>query len=122
MFRFAQIVGSTPPLRSALVDRDLAIEARQGLVTQLLEGKVQPGTLALVRYAIAGGRARDIVGTLNWLVEQTAAARGWRIARVRAARRLTTPSSPSSRRRWPIWRDRRWSCRWSSSRRSSAER
>jgi F-type H+-transporting ATPase subunit delta len=38
-----------------------------------------------VRYVVAGGRARDIVGTLDWLVEQTAAARGWRIARVRAA-------------------------------------
>ncbi len=85
LFRFAQIVGSTPALRRALVDRDLAIEARQGLVTQLLQGKVSPGTLALVRYTIAGGRARDIVGTLNWLVEQTAAARGWRIARVRTA-------------------------------------
>ena len=85
LFRFAQIVGSTPALRSALVNRDLPVEARQRLVTQLLEGKVQPGTLALVRYTIAGGRARDIVGTLNWLVEQTAAARGWRIARVRAA-------------------------------------
>ena len=85
LFRFARIVESTPSLRGALVDRDLAVEARQGLVTQLLEGKVQPGTLSLVRYVIAGGRARDIVGTLDWLVEQTAAARGWRIARVRAA-------------------------------------
>ena len=42
-------------------------------------------TLALVRYVVAGGRARDFVGTLNFLVEQTAAARGWRIAHVRAA-------------------------------------
>jgi F-type H+-transporting ATPase subunit delta len=30
------------------------------------------------------------VGTLDWLVEQTAAARGWRVARVRAARDLET--------------------------------
>ena len=85
LFRFARIVAATPALRSALVDRDLAVEARQGLATQLLEGKVQPSTVSLVRYVIAGGRARDIVGTLDWLVEQTAAARGWRIARVRSA-------------------------------------
>jgi F-type H+-transporting ATPase subunit delta len=85
LFRFARIVASTPALRRALVDRDLSIEARQGLVSQLLEGKVQDRTLSLVRYVIAGGRARDIVGTLDWLVEQTAGARGWRIARVRAA-------------------------------------
>jgi F-type H+-transporting ATPase subunit delta len=85
LFRFSRIVASTPALRAALVDRDLAVEARQGLVSQLLEGKVQPSTVALVRYVVAGGRSRDIVGTLEWLVEQTAQARGWRIARVRSA-------------------------------------
>jgi F-type H+-transporting ATPase subunit delta len=85
LFRFARIVASTPALRSALVDRELATSARQGLVSQLLEGKVQAGTISLIRYVVAGGRARDIVGTLDWLVEQTAKARGWRIARVRSA-------------------------------------
>ena len=85
LFRLARIVSSTPALRSALTDRDLDVAARQGLVTQLLEGKVPPTTVALVRYAVAGGRARDIVGTLDFLVEQTAQARGWRIAHVRAA-------------------------------------
>jgi F-type H+-transporting ATPase subunit delta len=85
LFRFARIVASTANLRAALVDRDLDVEARQGLVSQLLEGKVQAASVALVRYAVAGGRARDIVGTLDFLVEQTARARGWRIARVRAA-------------------------------------
>jgi len=85
LFRFARIVADTPALRAALVDRDLSVEARQGLASQLLEGKVEAGTVSLVRFAIAGGRSRDIVGTLDWLVEQTAKARGWRIARVRSA-------------------------------------
>jgi F-type H+-transporting ATPase subunit delta len=85
LFRFTRIVASTPALRAALSDRDLPVAQRQAVATQLLEGKVQPATLALVDYAIAGGRARDLVGTLDWLVEQTARARGWRIARVRAA-------------------------------------
>jgi F-type H+-transporting ATPase subunit delta len=85
LFRLARIVNATPALRTALTDRDLAVEARVGLVTALLEGKVAPTTLALVRYAVIGGRARDIVGTLDSLVELTAQARGWRIARVRAA-------------------------------------
>jgi len=85
LFRFARIVADTPALRAALVDRDLAVEARQGLASQLLEGKVEAGTVSLVRFAIAGGRSRDVVGTLDWLVEQTAKARGWRIARVRSA-------------------------------------
>jgi F-type H+-transporting ATPase subunit delta len=85
LFRFARIVGATPALRSILTDRDVAVEARQGVVTELLGGKVPPTTLALVSYTVAGGRARDFVGTLDFLVERTAQARGWRIARVRAA-------------------------------------
>jgi F-type H+-transporting ATPase subunit delta len=85
LFRFARIVASTPALRAALVDRDLTVDSRQGVTTQLLEGKVAPESLVLVRYAIAAGRARDIVGTLDYLVEQTAQARGWRIAHVRSA-------------------------------------
>jgi F-type H+-transporting ATPase subunit delta len=85
LFRFARIVASTPPLRTALTDRDLAVAARQGLVTELLSGKVRVTTERLARYAVTGGRARDIVGTLDYLVELTAQARGWRIARVRAA-------------------------------------
>ena len=85
LFRFARIVAPTPALRSALSDRELDVAARQGLVTQLLEGKVPTASLALARFAVTGGRARDIVGTLDFLVELTARARGWRIARVRAA-------------------------------------
>ena len=85
LFRFGRIVASTPALRAALTDRDLDPAARQGLVSQLVEGKVPATTLALVRYVVTGGRARDFVGTLDFLVEQTAAARGWRIAHVRAA-------------------------------------
>ncbi len=85
LFRFARIVASTPPLRAALTDRDLDVAARQRLVVGLLEGKAPATTLALIRYVVTGGRARDFVGTLDFLVEQTAAARGWRIAHVRAA-------------------------------------
>ncbi len=85
LFRFGRIVASTPPLRAALTDRDLDVAARQGLVAELLEGRAPATTLALVRYVVTGGRARDFVGSLDFLVEQTAAARGWRIAHVRAA-------------------------------------
>ncbi len=85
LFRFARVVESTPALRSVLTDRDRDVASRVGVVTQLLSGKVADPTVALVRYTVAGGRARDYVGTLDFLVEQTAQARGWRIARVRAA-------------------------------------
>ncbi len=85
LFRLGRIVAATPSLRAALTDRDLDVAARQGLVSELIEGKVPATTLALVRYVVSGGRARDVVGTLDFLVEQTAAARGWRIAHVRTA-------------------------------------
>ena len=85
LFRFSRIVSATPALRSALVDRDVPVEARQGLVSGLLEGKVAATTVALAQYAVAGGRARDFVGTLDFLVDFTAKARGWRIAHIRAA-------------------------------------
>jgi F-type H+-transporting ATPase subunit delta len=85
LFRFARIVASTPALRAALTDRDLDVAARRDLVTALLSGKVPATTERLTRYAVTGGRARDFVGTLDFLVELTAQARGWRIARVRAA-------------------------------------
>jgi F-type H+-transporting ATPase subunit delta len=85
LFRFARIVDATPKLRGILTDRDAALAARQALVTELLEGKVAPTTVALARYTVTGGRARDFVGSLDYLVEETALARGWRIANVRAA-------------------------------------
>ncbi len=87
LFRFARIVAATPQLRSALTDRDLAVEARQGLVSQLLEGKVPAATLAaVVRYVVAGGRAGDVVRARSTSLSEAAAqARGWRIARVTAA-------------------------------------
>jgi F-type H+-transporting ATPase subunit delta len=49
---------------------------------------VQPATLRLVQYAIEGGRPRDILGTLYWLVDRTAEARGWRVAQVDSAREV----------------------------------
>jgi F-type H+-transporting ATPase subunit delta len=82
---FAVVVQGNPALRSALSDRDLPVAVRQEVVDQLLVGKVGDATLRLVRYALAGGRARDVLGTLNWMVEETARARGWRVARVHAA-------------------------------------
>lgn len=84
LFRFARIVDATPELRQLLTDRDAAVDVRAGVVRELLEGKVEAETLRLVDYVVTAGRTRDFVGTLDWLVEETARARGWRVARVRA--------------------------------------
>jgi F-type H+-transporting ATPase subunit delta len=84
LFRFSRTVGATPALRGALSDRDLPVEVRQAVVDDLLADKVRPATRRLVDYVVAGGRPRDFVGTLDWLAEETARARGWRVARVTA--------------------------------------
>ena len=108
LFRFARAVEGNRALRLALSDRDTPVAARQDLIHKLLDGKVsspKPGvieyvislfthkthtapTISLLDYVIAGGRSRDVVGTIDWLVEETAKARGWRVARVRTAKAL----------------------------------
>ena len=85
LFRFARTVESNRRLRAALGDRDLPVPVRQEVIAQLLGTQVLPATLRLAAYAVRGGRARDIVSTLDALVEDAARARGWRVARVRAA-------------------------------------
>jgi len=85
LFRFARTVESNRRLRGALGDRDLPVAVRQEVIAQLLGGKVLPATGRLAAYAVRGGRARDIVATLDALVEDAARARGWRVARVQAA-------------------------------------
>ena len=97
LFRFARTVEGNPSLRHALTDRDLPVDHRQGVVHALIEGKASAPSLALVDYVIAGGRARDIVGTMDWLVDLTARARGWRVAKVRTARELDASQADALR-------------------------
>ena len=58
----------------------------------MLGDKVDPVTLALARFTISGGRSRDVVGTLDYLVDYVANARNWRVARVHTARPLDEQS------------------------------
>ena len=87
LFRFARVVESTPPLRSALTDRTLPLPLRRGVVGDLLSDRAHAATVRLVDEALRG-RTRDLVATLDWLVVQAAQARGWRVARVRTAREI----------------------------------
>jgi F-type H+-transporting ATPase subunit delta len=86
VFRFARTVEAVPALRLALSDREIDVNARKAIVTDLTRGKVTAATSRLIGFTLEGGRARDLVGTLDYIVESAAAARGWRVARVRAGR------------------------------------
>jgi len=88
LFRWARTVEENLELRRVLLDRDAALGSRLGLVDQLLSSKVAPVTLRLAQYVIEGGRPRDVVGTLDFVVDYVAQARNWRVARVYTARPL----------------------------------
>ena len=104
LFRFARTVESTPALRDVLVDRDRPLAVRQGVADQLLTGKVHPATLRLVDYAVAGGRPRTWWAPSSGWSSRPPRARGWRVARVRAAHEI----DEHERRGWPSrWPPRR---------------
>lgn len=86
LFRFARTVETTPALRSALSDRELPGEVRRDVVIELLHGRALEATERLMAFAVSAGRPRDVVGTMYWLVDRVAEARGWRVAVVDAAR------------------------------------
>jgi F-type H+-transporting ATPase subunit delta len=92
LFRWARTIEESLELRRVLLDRDAPLGSRLGLVEQLLAAKVAPVTLRLARYVIEGGRPRDVVGTLDFLVDHVARARSWRVARVYSARALDDES------------------------------
>ncbi len=92
LFRWARTVEGNLPLRRLLLDRDAPLASRLGTVNTLLAGKVSDVTLELAQFVIVGGRPRDVVGTLDYLVDYVAKARDWRIARVRTARPLDDES------------------------------
>lgn len=92
LFRWARTVEATPALRRLLLDRDAPIESRLGVTDALLAEKVHPTSWRLARYVVEGGRPRDVVGTLDALVDYVAEARNWRVARVRSARELSEES------------------------------
>ncbi len=91
LFRFARTVQDSRPLRHALGDRDLPVALRQQVIAELLGDQVLPATRRLAAYAVRGGRARDIVATLDTLVEAAARARGWRVAHVQSADQVGGP-------------------------------
>ncbi|MGH9020325.1 MAG: F0F1 ATP synthase subunit delta, partial [Acidimicrobiales bacterium] len=93
LFRWARTVEASRELRGLLLDRDAPLGARLGATRTLLEGRVHPATLRLALYVVEGGRARDLVGTLDHLIDFIARARDWRVARVHTARALGPDAS-----------------------------
>lgn len=84
LFQIARLVATNAAIRGVVGDRDVPAEARSSFLANLLAGKVHPVTAAVAAYVPVGGRPRDVVGTLDYLVVHAAQHRGWRVARVQA--------------------------------------
>ena len=85
LFAWSVAIEDSTELRRVLTNRDLTGIARALIVTESLGGQVHAVTVRLAAYAVLGGRPRDLLGTLAWLVDRVAEERGWRVARVRTA-------------------------------------
>jgi F-type H+-transporting ATPase subunit delta len=92
LFAWSIAIEDSAELRRVLTNRDLTGIARALIVTELLGDRVHSVTVRLAAYATLGGRPRDLLGTLGWLVDRVAEERGWRVARVRTARAIDPDS------------------------------
>lgn len=71
LFSVVSVLRAEPSLRRVATDASLAPEAKQGLVGQLFEGKIDPASLGLVKSAVGRRwtRARDLGDALERLSE-----------------------------------------------------
>jgi F-type H+-transporting ATPase subunit delta len=85
LYRIARTLETSTELRLALSDLRLPLERKQGIVEDLLGGRVLPLTLNLVSFVVAAGRSSDLPAIADRLAEQAAAERDRAIAEVRTA-------------------------------------
>ncbi|HTW99397.1 MAG TPA: ATP synthase F1 subunit delta [Acidimicrobiales bacterium] len=85
LFRIARLVDQHADLRRVIGNPSAELAGRLAIVDDLLASRVRPATLRFVRYVLRAGHVRDLVGTLEWLVELAALERGRRLAEARVA-------------------------------------
>jgi F-type H+-transporting ATPase subunit delta len=89
LFRLSRIVLAQPRLDQVLSDPVGSTEGRVSVIRELLTGKVEPVTAALVEQLVARPRGRAIVAGLEDLVALAARRRESSVAYVRSAIALT---------------------------------
>ncbi|WP_129667191.1 F0F1 ATP synthase subunit delta [Phytoactinopolyspora endophytica] len=85
LFRIDRLVAGDEQLRQALSDRSVDAQKKSELLHGLLEGKVDPVTLELVRHLVQYPRGRDLGNALAALVEQSSRRRERLLAKVTVA-------------------------------------
>jgi F-type H+-transporting ATPase subunit delta len=89
LFRFERIVENEGEVAALLDETTVPPTRRIAFLDSLVEGKVDPITLALLRHAVASDRKRSIVLAIDDLLERAAQHRHRSVARVISAVPLT---------------------------------
>lgn len=85
LFRFGKAIDASPQLQLTLTDPALSGERKSALARDLLEGKADPTSTALLGYAAGHLRGRSPQSVVGALVDQAAAVRERVIAHVTSA-------------------------------------
>ena len=89
LFRFERIVAGNPELRDRLTNRQGDVDAKAGVVSELLEGKASEETVHLARQAVLAPRGRKLDRILERYLALAAKRRDQVTAVVTAATDLT---------------------------------
>lgn len=89
LFRFSRVLEGNDELRNALTDASLPAERRQQIVFDLLGGKANDTTVALVGLVAGTGRIRELSAIVDVLLQRTAELTSRSVAEVRSAVELS---------------------------------
>jgi F-type H+-transporting ATPase subunit delta len=84
LFRVSRTIAGDDRLRSVLTDPGIPVEARQGVVGDLLR-PARPITRSLVAFVVGAGRARDLPAIVDEFLKMAAGARQREVAEVTSA-------------------------------------
>ncbi len=85
LFRFGRVLEGSDDLRQTLTDASFPAERRQAIVEDLLGQKAHPLTMNLVAFIVGAGRARELPGIIDRVVNRAAAERRHVVAEVTSA-------------------------------------
>lgn len=89
LFRFGRALDGSDELRETLADPHIPASRRQQIVEDLLGGKANGITIALVSMVVGVGRARELPAIITELVALAARTKKRSVAEVRSAIELT---------------------------------
>lgn len=89
LFRFARTLEGNDELRTTLTDPALPVSRRQQIIEDLLGGRANPVTVALLSMVVGTGRSRDLISIIDELVKISAIEGDKELAEVRSAVPLT---------------------------------